>query len=245
MDETGININGKRIWLHTACNAKWTYFYPHKKRGSEAMDEIEILPKFKGVLCHDHWKAYYKYACSHSLCNAHHLRELEWSAVEDNQKWASKLKEFLEKLNKEVDEAGGKLTPKQSVCRRKRYKKLLVDAEKECPPPKIERKPGQRGRLKKSKSRNLLERLIRYQNDVLRFIDDIEVPFTNNQGENDLRMTKVQQKISGCFRSEDGAFIFCRIRAYLITYRKHGVGATEALELLFKGKLPKFATEEK
>ena len=244
VDETGININGKRVWLHTACNNKWTHFYPHKRRGSEAMEEIGILSKFKGVLCHDHWKAYYKYTCLHSLCNAHHLRELEWSAIEDNQKWAIKLKEFLKKLNQEADKAGGKLTAKQSVYYRKRYKELLFDAEKECPLPKIKRKLGQRGRLKKSKSRNLLERLIKYQNDVLRFIDDIDVPFTNNQGENDLRMTKVQQKISGCFRSEEGAFIFCRIRAYLITCRKHGVGATGALELLFKGKLPEFVRDD-
>jgi transposase len=239
-DETGINVNGKRIWLHTACNDKWTHFYPHKKRGSEAMEEIGILPKFKGVLCHDHWQAYYKYDCLHSLCNAHHLRELEWSATEDNQKWAINLKKFLEKLNKEVNDAGGKLTSKQSVYHRKKYKDLLFEAEKECPAPKIERKKGQRGKLKKSKSRNLLERLIKYQDDVLRFMDDSEVPFTNNQGENDLRMTKVQQKISGCFRSEDGALIFCRIRAYLITCRKYGIGATEALELLFQGKLPGF-----
>ena len=244
VDETGININGKRVWLHTACNNEWTHFYPHKRRGSEAMEEIGILSKFKGVLCHDHWKAYYKYTCLHSLCNAHHLRELEWSAIEDNQKWAIKLKEFLKKLNQETDKSGGKLTAKQSVYYRKRYKELLLDAEKECPLPKIKRKLGQRGRLKKSKSRNLLERLIKYQNDVLRFIDDIDVPFTNNQGENDLRMTKVQQKISGCFRSEEGAFIFCRIRAYLITCRKHGVGSTEALELLFKGKLPEFVQDD-
>ncbi len=191
-----------------------------------------MLSKYIFVLCHDHWKAYYTYTCLHSLCNAHHLRELEWSAVEDNQKWAVKLKEFLEKLNQEVDKAGGVLTTKQSVYHRKRYKELLIDAEKECPPSKIERKIGQRGKLKKSKSRNLLERLIKYQNDVLRFVDDIDVPFTNNQGENDLRMTKVQQKISGCFRSEEGAFIFCRIRAYLTTCRKHGVDATEALEFV-------------
>jgi transposase len=65
-DETGININGTRIWLHTACNDLWTHFYPHYKRGSEAMDAIGILPKFKGILCHDHWKAYYKYTCLHA-----------------------------------------------------------------------------------------------------------------------------------------------------------------------------------
>lgn len=239
-DETGININGKRLWLHTACNDKWTHFYPHHKRGSQAMDIIGILPKFKGILCHDHWKAYYQYNCLHALCNAHHLRELEWSATEDKQKWAAKVIDLLTKLNKRVDAAGGKLSKKQNSYYRKRYKKLLSVAEIECPPPNTIREKGQRGRIKRSKSRNLLERLIHYEEDVLRFMEDIDVPFTNNQGENDLRMTKVQQKISGCFRSEEGALIFCRVRAYLITCRKHDIGATEALETLFKGKLPDF-----
>jgi transposase len=239
-DETGININGTRIWLHTACNDLWTHFYPHYKRGSEAMDAIGILPKFKGILCHDHWKAYYKYTCLHALCNAHHLRELEWSATEDKQKWAKKMKKFLINLNIKVDASGGAFDSRQSAYYRKRYNDLLDGAQKECPLPDTKRKSGQRGRIKKSKSRNLLERLIAFQDDVLRFMDNKEIPFTNNQGENDLRMTKVQQKISGCFRSEEGALIFCRIRAYLITCRKHGVGAAESLKLLFKGKLPDF-----
>ena len=117
----------------------------------------------------------------------------------------------------------------------------MREAEKKSPPPEDKRKKGQRGRLKRSKSRNLLERLIEYENDVLRFMDHINVPFTNNQGENDLRMTKVQQKISGCFRSIGGALMFCRIRGFLITCRKHGVNPTEALEGLFKGVLPDFA----
>ena len=239
-DETGINVNGKRIWLHTACNDLWTHFFPHLKRGSEAMEEIGILPKFKGVLCHDHWKPYYLYSCLHSLCNAHHLRELEWSATEDNQKWAEKMKVFLKMLNEKVDDAGGKLSKRQRLYYQKKYEKILDEADKECSASTAERKPGQRGRLKKSKSRNLLERLIDFKDDVLRFVDDADVPFTNNQGENDLRMTKVQQKISGCFRSMDGAYIFCRVRSYLITCRKHGIAATDALETLFKGKLPDF-----
>lgn len=239
-DETGINVNGKRIWLHTVCNAKWTYFFPHEKRGSEAIDAIGILPLFKGVLCHDHWKAYYKYYCLHALCNAHHIRELEWSAAEDNQKWASAMKTFLQNLNKKVIDSGGKLSPEQCEYYLKRYNKILLLGEKSCPAPEGTRKPGQRGKIKKSKSRNLLERLMNYQEDVLRFMYDIDVPFTNNQGENDLRMTKVQQKISGCFRSMEGAYIFCRIRAYLITCGKHGVNGTIALETLFQGKLPDF-----
>jgi len=239
-DETGININGKRLWLHTACNDQWTHFYPHEKRGSEAMEAIGILPHFKGVLCHDHWKPYYQYRCQHALCNAHHLRELEWAATEDKQAWAEAMKDFLTQVNQQVNDAGGKLNAAEQRETRQAYKSLLARAHIACPPPEVTEKKKKPGRPKKSKSRNLLERLIHFENDVLRFTEDVDVPFTNNQGENDLRMTKVQQKISGCFRSQEGARIFCRVRAYLITCRKHSVGATEALEALFKGKLPDF-----
>jgi len=116
VDETGINVNGTKIWLHTAGDDEWTHFAPHEKRGSEAMDAIGIIPKFLGVLCHDHWKAYYKYnKCDHALCNSHHLRELTWSAEEDNQNWALKIREFLKKLNIIVTKAGGKLSKRKSA----------------------------------------------------------------------------------------------------------------------------------
>jgi transposase len=109
-DEMGINVAGKRKWLHTACNEEWTHFSPHDKRGAEAMDDIGILPRFKGFLCHDHWKAYFKYDRSHVLCNAHHLRELEWSATEDKQQWVTQLRDFLKQLNIKVKNSGGSLT---------------------------------------------------------------------------------------------------------------------------------------
>lgn len=241
-DETGVNINGKRLWLHTACNEKWTYFYPHKKRGSEAMHEMDILPRYEGIICHDHWKAYYTFnKSSHALCNAHHLRELEWSAEQDKQKWAGEMKQLLGLLNHKVNENEKNcLSSRQRLYYRKKYDDILNRAEKECPPPIRDKEKPKRGRLKKTKSRNLLERLRDFKDDVLRFTENAEVPFTNNRGENDIRMTKVQQKISGCFRSMDGAYIFCRIRAYLITCAKHGLGASEALDTLFKGKLPEF-----
>ena len=239
-DETGININGKGHWLHTACNEKWTHFYPHKKRGTEAMDEIGILPNFQGVLCHDGWKSYYKYGCDHALCNAHHLRELEWCATEGKQQWAKKIKDFLLKLNATVDAANGQLDEEYSKQYLTQYQLLLKDAELECPQAKPEENVRKRGKVKQSKARNLLQRLIDYHADVLRFMSDVDVPFTNNQGERDLRMTKVQQKISGCFKSEEGAKIFCRVRGYLSTCCKHGVDATQALKILFSGKLPDF-----
>lgn len=240
-DETGINIDGKRKWLHLASNKLWTYFYPHEKRGSEAMDDIGIIPNFSGVLCHDHWKPYYKYKCSHSLCNAHHIRELERAIEQDHQKWASEMKDLLVKANEEVSNVGGVLSLERVNEYRNNYRDILKKGDVECPmPPKI---VGKRGRTKKSTSRNLIERFINYENDTLRFMENDEVPFTNNLGENDLRMTKVQQKISGCFRSKEGAYIFCRLRGYLSTCRKHGMNPSEGLKILFEGKLPEFVND--
>ncbi len=239
-DETGINIGGKRLWLHCASNDGWTFYYPHEKRGTDAMDDIGILPRFKGILCHDHWKPYYKFDCTHALCNAHHLRELTRAWEQDGQEWALKLRNLLETINQKVNDAGGALEAQESQKYRLQYRALLKEAEIECPEPSGPRKKGKRGRIKKSKSRNLLERLRDYEQDTLRFMDNVRVPFTNNLGENDIRMTKVQQKISGCFRSMDGAKIFCRIRSYLSTCRKQGVKASQALDLLFNGKLPAF-----
>ncbi len=173
------------------------------------MDEIGILPQFKGVLCHDHWKPYLKYGCLYALCNAHHLRELQRSWEQDDQIWARDMRDLLKEINIAVDDAGGKLNPADSEKYRGKYRDLLEKAQLECPPPdESQRKKGQRSRLKRSKSRSLLERLIEYETETLRFMDNPVVPFTNNQGENDLRMTKVQQKISGCFRSMDGGSNF-------------------------------------
>lgn len=239
-DETGVNINGDRWWLHCCSNDLWTYLYPHEKRGTEAMDEIGILPNFKGILCHDHWKPYYRYDCTHSLCNAHHLRELTRAWEHDKQAWAKEMHELLETINRKVLDADGVLSTYMQQKFRKKYRDIIAAAEKECPPPSESRKKGQKGRIKRSKSRNLLERLRDFENDVLRFMTIVEVPFSNNLGERDIRMTKVQQKISGCFRSQEGANIFCRIRSYLSTCRKHNISSSDALELLFDGKLPDF-----
>jgi transposase len=239
-DETGINIGGKRLWLHCASNDGWTFYSPHEKRGKEAMDDIGILPRFKGTLCHDHWKPYFNFDCTHALCNAHHLRELTRAWEQDGQRWALKMQKLLEAINQKANDAGGALDTQESEKYRLEYRELLKQAESECPEPKGPRKRGEKGRTKKSKSRNLLERLRDYEQDTLRFMDNVRVPFTNNLGENDIRMTKVQQKISGCFRSMEGAKIFCRIRSYLSTCRKQDVKASQALALLFNGKLPDF-----
>lgn len=243
-DETGINIDGKRIWLHSASNDKWTLFFPHGKRGSDAMDDMGIIPKFKGILCHDHWKPYFKYDCSHALCNAHHLRELERAFEQDKQQWAKEMQDLLVDMNKAVIDNGGHLDTETTKHYTNKYRAILDKAQIECPPPDKNERRGSRGRIKRSKARNLLERLIEFEKETLRFLDDPIVPFTNNQGENDIRMTKVQQKISGCFRSQKGADIFCRVRSYISTCCKNDMRASEALHLLFSGKLPDFLTTD-
>jgi transposase len=243
-DETGINVNGKRIWLHGAGNDLWTLFNPSQVRGKDAMDAMGILPEFKGVLVHDHWKSYFSYTgCLHALCNAHHLRELQ-NAMENcpSQTWSRHMKEFLIDLNKTVTDAGGVLPPKEDEKWRKAYRKILKKGEKECPNPEIPKKgePKKRGRPPKTKERNLLERLRDFEDEVLRFMTQKDVGFTNNQGERDLRMTKVQQKISGCFKSIEGAKVFCRVRSYILTCQKQGITPSDALNMLFQQKLPEF-----
>jgi transposase len=244
VDETSINKNGDRYWLHSASNSLWTYFFPHERRGTEAINSIGILPEFKGILCHDHLKSYYTYSnCTHALCNAHHLRELDGVWEDDNkQEWAKEMKALLKEINRATSDAGGMLGTDESEKYRQRYRKILQNAEAESPPPDETNRKGKRGRVKRTKARNLLERLRTYEGDVLRFMDNKNVPFTNNLAENDIRMTKVQQKISGCFRSLEGAKIFCRIRSYLSTCRKQGVNLSRALQMLFRGELPDFAS---
>lgn len=243
-DETGINVNGQRIWLHNASNELWTYFYPHEQRGSVAMDEIGILPYFKGSLIHDHWKAYYIYTCRHGLCNAHHIRELQWVIDNTEFTWAKNMQMLLLEMRDAVVASETHMIPSESeIVFRERYRQVITGGLTEMPPApeKPKNAEGQlkkRGRVKKSKELNLLERLRDFENDTLLFLSNPLVPFTNNQGENDIRMTKVQQKISGCFKSMNGAKIFCRIRSYLLTAQKHQVSPTEALKCLFDGKLP-------
>ena len=243
VDETGVNVGGKGHWLHVCATPLWTLYAVHEKRGALAFEHMDVIPKYQGILCHDHWKPYYA-ACTvavHSLCNSHHLRELTFAHEHDAQHWAAKLRQFLLDLNQQVIEAEGALTKEEQTKAIARYRRILKQAQSECPPPDESlRPPGKRGRMKRSKSRNLLERLISFEDDVLRFMTAVSVPFTNNLAENDLRMTKVQQKISGCFRSFHGAEVFCRIRGYLTTCRKHNVSYTDALNLLFQGRLPDF-----
>jgi transposase len=204
------------------------------------MNDMGVLPEYEGILCHDHWKPYYRIGCTHALCNAHHLRELTRAFEQDDQQWAHDLSNLLITINNEAIDAGGALDASSARKYRLEYREIIKMGEIECPEPDRPKKKGKRGRIKKSKSRNLLERLRDYEDDTLGFMENALVPFSNNLGENDIRMTKVQQKISGCFRSIDGAKIFCLVRSYLSTCRKQGIKSSRALELLFSGLLPDF-----
>lgn len=143
------------LWIHCVSNSRLTYLYSHKLRGTKAMESGGVIPLFKGILCHDHWKPYYSYSCTHSLCNAHHLRELERASEQDSQKWAKKMQYLLLKINAAVDQAGGKLSPEESKKFWKRYRKIIKEGEEECPAPIRPEGVKKRGRLKRSKARNL------------------------------------------------------------------------------------------
>ena len=241
-DETGINVKAKLLWLHCASSERWTLFFPHEKRGLDAMKAMGVLERFHGILCHDHWKVYFQFKCQYALCNAHHLRELTRAWEQDGQKWAKRMEKLLLKLKDLVEKSGGSISKRRAEKYKRRYRAILRQGRRECPQLPTNHIKPKRGRMKKSKARNLLERLQNFETEVLRFMTDKKVPFTNNQGERDIRMTKVQQKISGCFRSIEGAKTFCRIRSYLSTCTKQNTPPAQALKLLFSGKLPKFAS---
>jgi transposase len=236
-DETGLSVQGKRWWLHTASTARLTHYGVHPKRGTAATDALGILPGFGGTSVHDGWAPYRQYACRHALCNAHHLRELAWVAEQDGQSWAGALAALLRTIKQAVEAARERgqaaLSARARRRFRQRYTRLLAEGLAANPPPS-DAGPPRRGRPKQSKAKNLLDRLAR-ADEVLAFMDDVAIPFDNNQAEQDVRMVKVQQKVSGTFRSEAGAYTFARIRGYLSTLRKQRLPALAALESLFSG----------
>lgn len=236
-DETGQRIGGKLQWLHVSSTARLTYYKRHSRRGKVALDAIGILPEFEGRAIHDGWSAYQKYGCKHSLCNSHHLRELIAVLEQQKQEWSGEMITLLREMKRAVDlarEDGHSHLPLLNVCAFEgRYRVLLKAGYKANPPPLDN---GKRGPNKQGTARNLLLRLDEHQASVLAFLSDFSVPFDNNQAERDLRMMKVKQKISGGFRSEDGADAFNRIRGYISTLRKQGHKVLSALHGVFSGK---------
>ena len=238
-DETGLYRSGKRVWLHSASTEEFTYYFPHLKRGRVAMDDAGILPNYKGVAVHDHWEPYNSYEnCSHAFCNVHHLRELTRAYEQDGACWAKEMKELLVEIKGQVEAA--KDSDKQALesdmidSYHQCYQNILTEALKIYPSERgIKDKPT-RGKKKRSKDKNLLDRLIKYETETLRFMEDFQVPFDNSLAERDIRMVKVKQKISGCFRSEKGADYFCRIRGFISTVKKQGKNVLEYLHKTFQ-----------
>jgi transposase len=239
-DETGSRINGQRHWLHVACTSQMTYYMVHAKRGSIAMDAMGILPGFNGTVVHDFWKPYFKYSCDHSLCNAHLTRELTGIYENYYQLWSNDMKALLLEIKSCVNETqkiSDHLEPDQIRDFEEKYDTIIKIGLGENPPPLIlQDRPIKRGKKKQSTAKNLLDRFIGYKDDILRFMHDFEVPFENNQAERDVRMMKVQQKISGTFRSTQGAVSFCRIRGYISTVKKNKLSVIDAIMDVFSGK---------
>ena len=248
VDETGVRRGGRLAWAHVASTPHVTHFAVHAQRGNAATDAIGILPGFRGVSVHDGWASYQRYAgCRHALCNVHHLRELTFLEEEEHQAWAKDLKELLLAMRTAAEQArtqGWAQVPEMPrLALHRQYRAVLAAGRAANPPPERARRPGQRGRRAQSPTRNLLDRLTLHEDQVLAFLDDLAIPFDNNQAERDLRGFKIQQKISGCFRSDPGALAYARIRGYLATMRKQGRALLAALETVFTGQplAPEFA----
>ena len=245
-DETGLRVTGLAgaglQWTHVSCTPELTHYARHPARGAAALEAIGILPGYRGVSVHDGWTSYRHYTgCGHALCNVHHLRELTCVEEELGQAWAGQLKALLREMHAAVEQAraAGASHLERAVRARfvARYTALLADgvAQNPQPPPASAGGPRRRGRRKQSPARNLLDRLWTFQHETLAFLDDFAIPFDNNQAERDLRPVKVQQKISGTFRSEPGADAFCCLRSVLSTWRKQGRSGLAALEAAFTG----------
>lgn len=248
-DETGIRVtvnseNKSLHWLHVSSTEEFTYYHIDPKRGKEAMDRMEILPSFTGVAVHDGYQSYMKFEnCEHSLCNSHYLRDLTFVHEEEGYDWGLEMKELLLEINKTVDQAKeeGKTSLENNIEKEfnERYTQILQTELTKRPPP--EESVRKKGGKKRSKGENLLDRMLKYENEILRFMRDFRVPFTNNRGERDIRMTKLKQKISGCFRSEKGGKMFCRIRGYISTVKKQGLNVLEAISQALNGQPTTFS----
>jgi transposase len=223
-DETGLRVAGSLHWLHVVSTKTLTWYGVHKKRGSEAIKHFALLPRFAGRLIHDCLAAYFELQCAHGLCNAHLLRELTFLHEVEHQRWARRMLDLLLRMHRSVTACQARAGPSaapQSIAWSKKYQAVLRAGFAENPRPRPSPGSRGRGRPKHTKAQNLLLRLRRHDRSVLAFLHDHRVPFSNNQAEQDLRMMKVQQKISGAFRTLQGAQTFARIRSYVSTARKN------------------------
>jgi transposase len=238
-DETGIRVYGMLHWLHVNCTRFLTHLAWHESRGRPAMDEIGIWPRFAGRGMHDRLASYDGYDCAHSICGAHLVRDCDAVAQQEHQPWAAEMQDFLLDLHEACHQwrllhlsAVPAIERDDWVAR---YFEILAAGYAAQPPPAVSCAGSHKGRRKQSKAKNLLDALLLRAEQVLALLDDLSIPFTNNQAERDLRMAKVQQKISGTFRSATGASAFCRIRSYLSTMQKQGHSMLSALTAVFHG----------
>lgn len=241
LDETGGRVAGRLGWLHVASTSTLTFYALHERRGTVAIDAIGLLGGYTGVAMHDGWVAYRQYPkVTHALCNAHHLRELQ-GVIEQHrgraQSWAGQMDRLLRKLNAAVRSArehgNSSLDPAVLAKHEIRYEQIIALGQRQNPPPTT--RTGKRGPIKKTAAANLLLRLDRDREHALRFAHDFQVPFDNNQAERDIRMVKLQQKISGCWRTITGAEQFLALRAYLSTARKQQQPTADTLTALATG----------
>jgi transposase len=236
-DETSLRVDKKNQWIHVYSSGDMTLKFLHRKRGTEAMEQINIIPRYNGVLIHDCWSSYLSYPhCEHGLCGSHLIRELTYVVETNNYRWASALKELLLKTCKKVSgRKKKKLSKKEYSDLQKSYRNILSKGEAEMPV--IPAKPnGMRGKMAKSEAHNLWERFKIYESAVLLFAKKSEVSFTNNRAERDLRMAKVKQKVSGCFRKEIYARAYCRISSYLQTMASKGYNPLIAIQMALAGE---------
>lgn len=231
-DETGLIAEGKCHWLHVLSTHRSSYFYIHRKRGRDAIEEINILPHFKGTLVHDHLKIYFKYGFEHALCNAHHLRELQSVFENTSHEWAFRMQKLLIAIKK--DKEACKLSVANIKAYAREYDAIIhlgYKEQKERAPPKVPSHP---------KEICLLDRLKHYKTQTLLFMHREDVPFDNNQAERDIRMMKLKMKISGCFRSKNWTKVFCLIRSYISTIKKNGMAVFQSLIDVFNQLSPTF-----
>jgi transposase len=241
-DETGGRVEGSLHWIHVASNALYTLLFCHERRGA-ALDDLGVINAMSGIAVHDGYQPYRKYEVLHQLCNAHHLRELHNVRCRFDQPWAHEMMDLLLEANDAVNDAVARgqdhLSPAALYSIRLRYHSLLAKgwAANESPSTQTDWKgvPVTKKWYKNS-AVGLLKRLDRLQDSVLRFTTDFDAPFTNNQAERDVRMIKLQQKISGSWRSRAGADDFCAIRSYISTMKKHDYNVLRGLQALFESE---------
>ena len=235
VDETSLRVDKSNQWIHVYSSGDITIKFLHPRRGCEAIEAIGVIPRYKGVTIHDCWASYLSYEhCAHALCGSHLLRELTFIEDSNGYRWAGNMKQLLKQTAKKVAKRKRKkLTEAEYLKLQKHYRNILTRGAKELPeiPPK---QSGKRGKVAKSDAHNLLERLDKHEKAVLRFAKESHVAFTNNRAERDLRMSKVKQKVSGCFRNAKYAKAYCRISSYLQTMSNKGYNPLVAIQMAFE-----------